>query len=291
MSEDEDGGVVPFKVDEWWRSHHGGGVKEDDSEGVCVISYSQEYVECMDYFRSVVRQQDLSPEVLPLLSHLLRLNPGNYSVWHYRRILLAALFPSLPDIYQKELLFVSDMAESHPKNYQIWYHRQTIVSLLFSPQDAPQAQQDLAFVATLFEEDAKNYHAWAYRQWVILRSNQWDQELPFIEDLLAKDIRNNSAWTQRHFVFTKGPRRFADRAVLAQEIRFGRHCHPLSPPVQSRVHLPSTLFFLFESLPDSFVISKMQKAPNNESGWNYLRGYPSFSLLPSPLPFAGGLLS
>lgn len=264
MSDDES---PAFVADEWWQTHHGNGIPEDDSNGVCVISYSPEYVTGMNLFRSVVAKKDVSPQVLPLLSHLISLNPGNYSVWHYRRILLAALVTSHdPLVYQKELQYVSDMAEEHPKNYQIWYHRQAVVSLLFSGGDAAKAQEDLDFVAKVFEEDAKNYHAWTYRQWVIARSNLWEQELAFTDELIAKDVRNNSAWTQRHFVFTKGPKTFADPAILASEIRHD----PFSPlPLSLQIPNPPfpVPFFSF-----SYTTSKIQRSPNNESAWNYLRG-------------------
>jgi len=200
-------------------------VREDDSDGVCVISYSADYVELMDVFRGVVSVSDYSRRVLPLLTDLLSHNPANYSVWHYRRLVIASLAASLSlhdekqAVYQEELAFVSEVAEAHPKNYQIWYHRQVIVTILFPQHDKVNAQKELDFLATIFDDDAKNYHAWSYRQWVLTYYGLWDNEPHFVDTLITSDIRNNSAWNQRFFVFSKGTTNFSDPAVLKQEIK------------------------------------------------------------------------
>ncbi|KAF6161259.1 hypothetical protein GIB67_009146 [Kingdonia uniflora] len=43
-------------------------------------------------------------------------NPGNYTVWHFRRLILEALGVDL----HNELAFVDNLAKSNAKNYQIW---------------------------------------------------------------------------------------------------------------------------------------------------------------------------
>ena len=38
--------------------------------------------DAMDYFRGIVKTGELSPRVLELTEHIIRLNPGMYSVWY-----------------------------------------------------------------------------------------------------------------------------------------------------------------------------------------------------------------
>lgn len=67
----------------------------------------------------------------------------------------------------------------------------------------------------------------------------YENELNYIESLLEADVRNNSAWNQRYFVInnTTG---FTEE-VLKHEI--------------------------------TFVLGMIKNAKENESAWNYLRGY------------------
>jgi len=108
--------------------------------------------------------------------------------------------------------------------------------------------------------DAKNYHAWSHRQWILRKFNCFENEMKFVELLIEEDIRNNSAWNQRHFVcdnttgFTK--------QVIDRELRY------------------------------TFDI--VQRAPHNESPWNYLIGLmnkPNFSSWKELEEFALGVLA
>lgn len=67
----------------------------------------------------------------------------------------------------------------------------------------------------------------------------FDEELNYVDQLLNDDIRNNSAWNQRYFVHNNGTG-FTDE-VLKSEIKY--------------------------------TIDKIKIAKENESAWNFLRGY------------------
>lgn len=132
-----------------------------------------------------------------------------------------------------ELKFVEKLATKHPKNYQIWFHRRAVVEL------TKHTDEEDRFVRKALMIDSKNYHAWGHRQWYAEYAQVLDTELAFVEDMLQADIRNNSAWNYRHFVVTKTTG-FDAPGIREREIEF--------------------------------TLTKIRRAPNNESPWNYLRG-------------------
>lgn len=62
--------------------------------------------------------------------------------------------------------------------------------------------------------------------------------MKYVESLLDKDVRNNSAWNQRYYVInsTTG----FTKEIIDKEV--------------------------------NFTLDKINKATNNESAWNYLKG-------------------
>jgi len=154
----------------------------------------------------------------------------------------------------------------NPANYTAWYFRRLILEAIGADYnkeldfvakmalDQPKNYQiwhhrhvivdvlqdpskEMAFTEDALSEDAKNYHCWSHRQWVISKFNLWDGELNFCDKLISEDIRNNSAWNQRYFVVK---------------------------------HLGLTDERILEEL--TYTITKISRAPNNESAWNYLLG-------------------
>lgn len=95
--------------------------------------------------------------MLRLTNDALKLNPANYTVWQYRRDVLAALGADL----QKELLYSEEIILDNAKNYQVWHHRRCIVELLRD------GSRELWLTETVLQQDAKNYHAWQHRQWAM----------------------------------------------------------------------------------------------------------------------------
>ncbi|RZF47567.1 hypothetical protein LSTR_LSTR009103 [Laodelphax striatellus] len=167
--------------------------QDDGPHPVVAIAYSEKFRDVFDYFRGVLKVHELSERALDLTRDAVELNPGNYTVWQYRRQILKHLDKDL----KEEMAFVAEMISAFPKNYQVWHHRQVLVSWLNDASD------ELQLTAKMLALDAKNYHAWQHRQWAIRTFNLFQNELEFIEKLLNDDIRNNSAWNQRYFVINQ----------------------------------------------------------------------------------------
>nr|AZK16210.1 farnesyltransferase/type I geranylgeranyltransferase alpha subunit [Catharanthus roseus] len=185
--------------------------QNDGPKPVVPISYSDEFSETMNYFRAIYFADERSSRALQLTAEAIKHNPGNYTVWQFRRRILEALNANL----QEELEYLGSIAEGNTKNYQIWHHRRWVAEKLGS--DA--RSKELEFTKKIFM-DAKNYHAWSHRQWVLQALGGWEDELAYCQQLLEEDIFNNSAWNQRYFVLTRSPLHGGIEAMRESEVSY-----------------------------------------------------------------------
>ncbi|KAK6934875.1 Protein prenyltransferase, alpha subunit [Dillenia turbinata] len=119
------------------------------------------------------------------MSEAIPLNPDNYTIWHFRRLILESLNADLHD----ELDFVEQIAISNSKNYQTWHHRWWLAEKL-----GPVAtSKELEFTKKILSLDAKKLSC----LWVLVALGGWEHELNYCQKLLKDDIFNNSAWNQR----------------------------------------------------------------------------------------------
>jgi protein farnesyltransferase/geranylgeranyltransferase type-1 subunit alpha len=204
--------------------------------------------------------QEHSPRALTLTAHIIDLNPAHYTVWLYR----ASILFSLKSDLHEELRWVNEVALANQKNYQIWHHRQLLIDSLYPSISSDRekvlelVRGETEFMALMFELDSKNYHVWSYRQYLVRKLDLFPSqcedpsELATIEQLLREDIRNNSAWSHRFFVVFSDP----------------GHSTPNSRPLEQDPKLPKEIV----TREVEFSKREIRKAPQNQSGWNYLRG-------------------
>lgn len=156
---------------------------------VVAIDYSIQFVDSYDYLRAIMKKNEMSERALEVTADCITRNPANYTVWHFRRVLLKALNKDL----KEELKYITEIVEEEQKNYQVWFHRGIIVQWMND------CSMELDFTSQILQADGKNYHCWQHRQMVMNTFNLWGGEVEFTTVLLDRDTRNNSAWNQRFY--------------------------------------------------------------------------------------------
>mmetsp|Transcript_7161 Transcript_7161/g.22915 ORF Transcript_7161/g.22915 Transcript_7161/m.22915 type:complete len:413 (-) Transcript_7161:27-1265(-) len=196
--------------------------------GICSIAVDAEIAQTLALARLVMKQGDTSEAALLLSGRTIAANPADYTAWHWRRSILAAIVSRQGEgalRYGRELELTAEIAAVSAKNYQLWQHRRACVLAALShtgkagSHDAPTLaamHDEIVFVDEHLDEDAKNYHAWTHRQWVInVLGERLDSqashrsvhhgEETFVARLLADDVANNSAWSYAYFLRAHAP--------------------------------------------------------------------------------------
>ncbi|KAJ2723055.1 CAAX geranylgeranyltransferase alpha subunit [Coemansia sp. Benny D115] len=241
--------AVPLREQELWANVVPLGQDEEPAL-VCPIAYTDEYREMMGYLRAVMAVGEVSQRAFDLTSDVIWENPGHYTVWVYRKQLLAELHLDAA----AELEWLADISGRFPKNYQSWHHRESVVAMALDPEALAGLTQDqricnpvlrgeLRFLSQAIDADSKNFHAWSYRQWLVRHYGVWDQECVFAATMIDQDVRNNSAWNQRYFALVQG-----------------------QPPKSASLSADTALAEV------AFAVAMIARAPNNESPWAYIVG-------------------
>ncbi|KAI0966111.1 hypothetical protein F4678DRAFT_307483 [Xylaria arbuscula] len=191
------------------------------------------------------------PELFPLTSKLLRLNPEYYTVWNVRRRCLtcgllsrrsAGSSPSRasPSTSPAATTNHSSATSSSPSSAAIppnpaspttGKSGTTADTSNHVEADAEVLRSELTFTIPLLFEFPKCYWIWKHRKWIleqaILRlprpvaSNVWEAELALASKMLGKDRRNFHAWGyRRHLVARLESADLLGRSLVEDEFAY-----------------------------------------------------------------------
>ncbi|KAK4178371.1 putative farnesyltransferase [Triangularia setosa] len=233
-------------------------VMEDPENALAAIAYSPDYAEAMSYLRAVMHSKEYSPRCLKLTEYIIHLNPAHYTVWLFRAANIFALKLPILD----EITWLNQIALENLKNYQIWHHRHLLVENYYPSISSDEAalsafaNSERDFLTQILAEDTKNYHVWSYRSWLVGKLGTWSnpEELKSTEDLIDQDVRNNSAWSHRFYLVFSDP----------------ENCTPGNRYAATEADPKVPGWIVDREV--KYAEEKIRLAPQNQSGWNYLRG-------------------
>lgn len=203
-------------------------------------------------------------------------NLKNYQIWHHRQG-LASLLPTDPTPLQTPATSSSNLSSSAIAQSLSASTRSTLSTFISSEQ---------TFLAQILSLDTKNYHVWSYRQWLCNRFPSFllpshtpqtsptktvadfyrsHPEVAAIDTMIEEDVRNNSAWSHRYFIL------FGNH-----ELAYAKSQNP--PVILKKVNEEQLLEkagLLDATLVQAeidFAKTQIEKAPQNGSPWNYLKG-------------------
>lgn len=173
-----------------------------------------------------------------MISGLLSTNPEYYTVWNFRRLLLAHTFdhpdvssPSEADIaaaekahltipqreisqlIEEDLRFLIPLLKQYPKCYWIWNHRAWLLArataLLPKHISTKFWEGELGLVGKMLSLDGRNFHGWGYRRTVVQEletltgKSRAEEEFAYSTQMVGRDLSNYSAWHSRGEVLPK----------------------------------------------------------------------------------------
>ena len=151
------------------------------------IRYSEKYFDLMNFFRSLLENEEFSERGLNLVNELIEISSINYVAWWYRRKTLIFLNFSLND----EILFLNKLLLKKIKCYQIWYHRKWLISKTNLIKD------EISFLIEILKLDTRNFHAWSYLIWLSKGFNLFNEVFNVTTLFINLDNFNGSAFNCR----------------------------------------------------------------------------------------------
>ncbi|KAJ3361937.1 Rab geranylgeranyltransferase [Allomyces javanicus] len=176
-----------------------------------ITEYRAKATQCLELRRRHV----LTADALAATAALLGDNTEYYTIWNYRRELLAVVPDDKVAALQQELVWLTrTILPCNPKSYWIWNHRrwtlETLAGILVAKQDAIVAlwRGEMKLVDRFLDLDPRNFHAWDYRRYVVAQLRPYDArlaeaEFQFTSTKVAQNFSNFSAWHQRSKLFAE----------------------------------------------------------------------------------------
>lgn len=184
--------------------------------------------------------EDLSANALKKVDVLLSINPELYTIFNYRRRILANLWGAQTadaqmdaavakeaaetkrNLLVSELKFNAEILKADYKVYSAWLHRRWLMRHLDTGTLAAVLIKERKQCEAILTLDKRNFHAWGYRRWVMAQQDALEGidtekrvtdyeavlELDALEDAFTQakiqdNFSNYSAWHSRTIIFEK----------------------------------------------------------------------------------------
>ena len=72
---------IDYEHDEAWADVVPIPQDEGGPNPLAAIAYTDEYSQAMSYLRAVMANDEKSPRIMDLTEHIIKMNPGHYTVW------------------------------------------------------------------------------------------------------------------------------------------------------------------------------------------------------------------